>query len=484
MKQLSAWQNPGGRRVSVLGILWRISVMLLPTVLLVFASLRTPPPHNIMLWMGTSFQALVCLLSFMSPRSFKQSLGPSVITLYLIALCWLWWGLPAQDWYATMAKAVLLIVPLIVFAFQTLYDSGAPAIRRSRVLADRLAARKEWPTDLAAIRALPEVKALRASLNLDASPALALLTHQRLEVRVAALASLEFRKEWKPGQAELVLQTAQRAEQPMIRAAGVSALASVDDREVIERVAGFLHDPAIEVRKAAVEALLWDTENRWGWIRFSVRRALADPLFQHDGPLWHDGQRLTPEALNDLTAWAAEKGVLPVRASITLGAHYHRALTERSDRKLVGYLKELLTNRTTPAILRIELSRVLQTHQELDKDVLTMMLEPQNPTPLRMIAIETVLTENVEGHLAEAAISALRDLARLPNREISLAAAAIIQRRLGVDLGLGLGQPLPPIHSRQAADITRRVMVWATEYDNDEDVEDSRPMASWRAVGG
>ncbi|MGF1579635.1 MAG: HEAT repeat domain-containing protein [Gemmataceae bacterium] len=483
MQPRSRWNNSGGTQFSVFGVLWRVAVMLLPTGLLVYASLRTPQPHNLMLWMGTAFQALVCLLSFMNPRSFKQAMAPSVITLYLIALCWLWWGLPTQDWFATMAKAILLIVPLIVFAFQTLHDSGAPAIRRSRVLSDRLAARKEWPTDLAAIRGLPEVKALRASLTLDASPALALLTHPRLEVRVAALASLEFRKEWKPGQAELVLQTAQRAEQPMIRAAGVSALASVDDREVIERVAGFLHDPAIDVRKAAIEALLWDTENRWGWIRFSVRRALADPLFQHDGPLWQDGQMLTPEAINDLTAWAAEKGILPVRAAITLGAHYNRALTERSDRKIINRLKGELVLRTTPAILRIEIARVLQNHQELDEEVLTAMLAPQNPTPLRMIGIETVLAENTEGNLAESSIAALRDLARLPNREISLAAAAIIQRRLGVDLGLGLGQPLPPIHSRQAADITRRVMIWAAEYDNEEDVEDSRPIA-WRAVGG
>jgi hypothetical protein len=68
----------------------------------------------------------------------------------------------------------------------------------------------------------------------------------------------------------------------------------------------------------------------------------------------------------------------------------------------------------------------------------------------------------------------------LPNREIALATADVIQRRLGIDLGLAMGQPLPPVHSRQAADITRRVMLWASENDLPEDVEDSRQLQDSR----
>src|SRR5206468_3103156 len=130
------------------------------------------------------------------------------------------------------------------------------------MLADRLANRQEWPSDLAACRTLAEVKALRAALGYDAAPALALLRHPRMEVRVAALAALEFRKEWRAGQAELVLQIAQRAEQPAVRAAAVTALGNVDDRELVEMLAQFLHDASREVRCAATEALLWDTEHR------------------------------------------------------------------------------------------------------------------------------------------------------------------------------------------------------------------------------
>ena len=147
-------------------------------------------------------------------------------------------------------------------------------------MAQRLAQRKDWPSEPALCRSLPEVKALRGALTIDAAPALALLSHPRVEVRVAALAALEFRKHWQPGQAELILQAAQQSEHPAVRAAAVAALGNIDDRSLVETLAQFLHDASGEVRKATLESLLWDTERRWGWIRFSVRRILADPEFQ------------------------------------------------------------------------------------------------------------------------------------------------------------------------------------------------------------
>jgi HEAT repeat protein len=454
----------------------RLAVMLLPTLLLVGAAGRYYDNPNWMLWIGTFFQLTVCILSFFSSGSWRQPLGPSVITLYLIALAWLWFGDSKDDWYAHLTRAVLLIVPLLVFGFHTLAESGVPRMRRANILAQRLAHRKEWPSDLAACRALPEVKAFRAALGHDASPALSLLQHPLMEVRIAALTALEFRKEWRPGQAELVLQVAQRAEQPTLRATAVTALANLEDRPLVEMLAQFLHDASREVRKAATEALLWDTERRWSWIRFAVRRILADPLYQGDGPLTHDGQMLTREAVHDLTAWCAEKGVLASRSAMTLAAHYSRALSERPDPELVNALRQQLADPHTPAVLRLELGKLLQEFQELDAALLQKLLDPSNPAPLRLIACETVLAEQVEDKARAGAVVALRDLARLPNREIALATADVIQRRLGVDMGLGLGQPLPPLQSRQAADITRRVMHWATQYDvqEDEEVEDSR----------
>src|ERR1051326_516818 len=101
---------------SLVGIAFRVLVLMLPTGLLIGACLRADPSRQMMFWMGTAFQAVVCMLSFMSRRSWYTSIGPSVITLYLIALCWLWWGQPENDWYTNLSKGILLVIPLLVFA--------------------------------------------------------------------------------------------------------------------------------------------------------------------------------------------------------------------------------------------------------------------------------------------------------------------------------------------------------------------------------
>ena len=139
---------------------------------------------------------------------------------------------------------MLLVVPLGFFALQCLRDSGAPTLRRARQLAHQLSRRVDWPADLDACRLLPEVKALREALHVDAGPGLELLSHARPQVRVAALAALEFRQNWQPGQAELVLSAARRALEPEIRAAAAYALANLDDQVIIEGLAEFLYDPS------------------------------------------------------------------------------------------------------------------------------------------------------------------------------------------------------------------------------------------------
>jgi HEAT repeats len=460
-------------------LLVRATILVLPTLLLALVSFRRGQmgEPSLLLWLGTAFEACVCFLSFFSRGTWRQPLGPSLITLYLVGLAWLWFGDKHEDWLSQLSKSFLLIVPLIVFGFQTLYESGAPAIRRANLLAKRIRDRRDWPAELAACRTMPEVKALRAALGIDASPALSLFSDPRAEVRVAALGALEFRKEWRPGQAELVLQVGQRAENPAVRAAAIYALGNIDERGLVETLAQFMLDTSLEVRKAAVEALLWDCEHRWNWIRYTVRRIMADPIFMNDGPLLPDGQTLSDEAVSDLTAWCAEKGVLSARSAQTLAAHYHRSLTESNDRALYQTLRSLLVNVHTPAILRLELGRLLQMFQELDPQLLEALLDHANSAPLRLIACESILNSatNAESSLHPRAINTLKDLARLPNREIALATADVVQRRLGVDLGMGIGQPLPAVHSRQAADITRRVMQWAIQFNDDENLEDSRP---------
>ena len=174
--------------------------------------------------------------------------------------------------------------------------------------------------------------------------------------------------------------------------------------------------------------------------------------------------------------------MLSARSAQTLAAHYHRSLTESNDRVLYTTLRGLLVNVHTPAILRLELGRLLQMFQELDPQLLESLLDQANSAPLRLIACESILNSanNTESSLHPRAINTLKDLARLPNREIALAAADVVQRRLGVDLGMGIGQPLPAVQSRQAADITRRVMQWAIQFNDDENLEDSRPQSQPR----
>src|SRR5260370_39675800 len=99
---------------------------------------------------------------------------------------------------------------------------------------------------------------VRTAIRDEANPALALLSDPRAEVVAAALGALEYRPFWKPGEAELVLKVAKQSPEPGVRAAAAFALAGVEEPELIAGLAGFLRDPAPEVRHAAAEALLWD----------------------------------------------------------------------------------------------------------------------------------------------------------------------------------------------------------------------------------
>src|SRR5262249_44713548 len=153
-----------------------------------------------------------------------------------------------------------------------------------------------------------------------------LLSNQRPQVRVAALTALEYRSHWRPGQAQIVLQLAQRAAEPEVRAAAVNALANIDDQVTAEALAELLHDPSPLVRQTTTEGLLWNTEARWDWVRHPLRKSLGAHVCQDDGALRLPGSTLTADAVADLHAWAAERGLVAMRAALTLGAHYGHAL--------------------------------------------------------------------------------------------------------------------------------------------------------------
>ncbi len=475
--------GPAPKPVSAFLRAARGAVLLLPAVLLAAGAIRNTGYVALLLGLGALFQFLACGLAFFSRQGWRESVAPAVIMLYVIALGWMLMASVGQDdWFLHTCEAILLVTPLIFFAGQCLRESGAPTLRRARALASQLARRAEWPAGLDACRLLPEVKALREALHVDAGPALELLTHGRPQVRVAALAALEFRQNWRTGQAELVLNAARRALEPEIRAAAVYALANRDDRDLVEGLAEFLYDPSHGVRQAATEALLWNTEHRWPWIRAAVRRTLSDPSCADDGALRHEGRQLTPEAVVDLTAWACEKGLLAMRAALTLGVHYGQALAAGRDPELVARLIKQLTDPHAPAVMRLELARLLQQHHELDADVMRRLLPTSAPAPVRLLAADALLAEGS----APEAVAALYELGRLPNREIALATADVVKRRLGVDFGLPRGAPPPPIHSRMAAEVARRVLAWAAKQDGEgEETAGARTEEpAWRAPIG
>ena len=467
---------------SIVGV-FRLGLLLLPCVLLAVGSvLQAVSGKPGLLWVGALFVLLGCPLALANGQGWRQPVGPAVLLLYVIALSWLLLTGDGTDvWFQHLAQSLLLIVPLGFFGIQCLRESGAPALRRARALAARLSQRTDWPADLDACRLLPDVKALREALHVDASPALTLLGNPRPQVRVAALAALEFRQSWRHGQPEVVLSLARNSREPEVRAAAVYALANIHDRHLIESLAEFLHDPSPLVRRAATDALLWDPEEHWGWIRHEFRKALGDPVCQDDGPIRNEGHLLTGEAVDDLTGWAAEKGLLAVRAALTLADHYARALAAGGSPGLVAELRRQVADPHAPGVLRLEIARLLLQHRELTPDLQQRIIDPGNPAPLRLIGVDAVLARGESSD----AVNALRELARLPNREIALATADVVQRRLNFDLGLPRNQPLPPAHSRLATEVARRVLAWAGQVESAVSEIPTEPPTddiSWRSL--
>src|SRR5207249_2015510 len=85
------------RGLQVLAFSSRMAVLLLPAVLLLGVALRHQEANNLLMWLATGFQAGVCGLVFLSRRSWRQPLGPAVITLYLVGLVWLWFSNAEND---------------------------------------------------------------------------------------------------------------------------------------------------------------------------------------------------------------------------------------------------------------------------------------------------------------------------------------------------------------------------------------------------
>jgi hypothetical protein len=396
----------------------------------------------------------------------QPSTGLAVIALYILGQVWLWYCNTTyrQHWYPHLAVGLFMIVPLLLFAAVILVRSGARDLRRARLLIHKLHRRRDWPEDLSLCLTLPEVLALREAIQTAARPALALLGDARPEIRVAALGALAFRTTWQQGEAEFVQQVGQRAAEPAVRAAAIRALAFSRDPFVVETLAKSLRDLAPEVRRAAAEVLFWDSERRWGWVRYNVHEALADPELRNEGPLPLGGVMLPPQAVSDLNEWASEGGDTTIRATLTLVNYYGHILNARADGGgVAAELRQKILDPQAATMLRVELAQLLFEQQLLDRPLRESLLSPDQPVPLRLLGADALLLDGP----SPTAVRTLRDVARKPNREIALAVAQIVQRRMNVDLGLNLQNP-PERHNRAAAEVTHRVMEWAAEIPPEE----------------
>jgi HEAT repeat protein len=452
----------GSRRrgPSVVVIVLRLLILTLPALLLYGGTLVSSGQMRQLLWLGTLMEVLFGFLLLFMPNIWRPARGAPIIALYLTGLVWVWiCTAQRQEWYPHFAQAILLIVPLGLFAVQQLADTGA-ALRHANELARRLAERTEWPSAASDYRGLPEVKALREATHADPAAALALLEHPRPEVRLAALAAIEFRKVWEPEHASAILRVVTNATEAEVRAAAIHTLGNVEERPILEVLIGGLTDPARSVRAAAADALLWDAEQRWKWLRLHIHAALAHPNGNEDEALICAGGTFPEVMVKDLVEWAKEPGIVGVRATLTLAAHYRKVLQGGpAPLELLAELRAAVTDVRAPVIARIEFARVLLDAQLYDRRSLEQLLDPTHPTTLRLMAAEVLLQDRDHPQ----ALAQLRELARQANREVALNAARIVQLCLGLDMGLTLSEPPPPLQSRQAAEAARRAFAWATQ---------------------
>ncbi len=470
------WSSLASRRdLGVMGWLFGVALLVLPCGVITLLAART---QSIPVWVGAGVQALFVMVFFRAQPVWRPPVSASLIVLYLVGLAWLW--LPTRDstdWAVLLGQGTLLLVAVALTAFHDLTRIGAEPLRRANKWCGRLVRRRHWPKQLADCRVLPEVRHLRQAVRDEVRPVLALLSDPRAEVRCAALGALEYRPAWAQGEAELVLKAARESAEPAVRAAAAYAMAAVETGETVAGLATLLRDPAPEVRAAAAEALLWNVEERWPFARDGVREALADPRLVKDGPLFTTG-RLPAAAMADLVTWSEEFATLAHRAIHTLIEQYNRDLTASNRPEVASYLSAMALDLETPPALRVELAALLRDHHMLTADLLDRLTNMDQPGPIRLFAAEQML--RINPHDPDG-VDVLRGLARQPNREMALAVAGVLQNVLGLDLGLPGGERPQP-GSKQAAEVARRVLMWANGATPDMIRPTPGPMTGIRGV--
>jgi hypothetical protein len=411
-----------------------------------------------LLALGAGAAAVGGLLFVRAREAWRPPVSGTVILLYLSALGWLWFATQGnQDSFVRWGRGGLLLAAVLLLANHDLVRTGVGPRRKAAKLCQALLGRRRWPDHPAAYAELPEVRALQEALRDDPGPAFDLLADPRVEVRTAALVALHQREYWRPGEAAVVLEAVHVATEPRVRIAGLAALWSANDPDVLMTVADYLRDASPDVRRTAAEALLVHGQSHWPLLRDPIRAALADPVLANDGSLLGAAGRLPAVAVCDLAAWASEPDPLATRATRTLIDHYAVFLQDGSQPGLASEIGVIVTDPTTPPGLRLELAGLLRGLNLIPPTLLDRMTDSDQPGPIRLLAAEILLAADPTN---EDAIDVLRGLGRQSNRETALAIARLLQTYLRLDMGL----PATAVaaNSKLAADAAKLVMQWAS----------------------
>lgn len=454
----------------VQAVRWLVS--LFPGVWLLVESFMAPAESQVWLWAGAGICFLIAVVLFMFGR--RTSIRLSALVVPLAGYLWLVIVKPAGNpLMRSLTESLFILMPLSSIGAFWLVRSGAFMYRHARMMMKKLTQKTDWPANLSECRSVPDVVLFRQTIQFDAGPALDLLDHAHPAVRVAALAALEQRMHWRIGQVERILRLLEGERIPEVRIAAIAALSNVRSRRATEALALLLADPDDGVRKTACQTLFTKAEGRnrdrrWPWMRNAVRHALSSVVLSDAVPLLQEGQLLSDEGVSDFVGWVADRGILGVRAATTLATHFSRLLREDPEATSRELIK-LVEDPHTPAILRIQLARLLSTQYKGDLKLMEKLLFAGNPVPLRQMAAETLLIRT--GRHPEA-LNTLREIARLGNREIALDTARIVQQCLNIDLGLAVGQTIPHPGSPRAADITRKLLQWAMQSEPSQNAVD------------
>ncbi|WP_157369776.1 HEAT repeat domain-containing protein [Zavarzinella formosa] len=446
-------------RLSPLARLSLVSVLLFPAVLLVSSVLWVRHTQSALPAALIGLGVLMALTSFVIITRWGTSQvmsGKFLLFFYLVAYTALRFIEPdlTSPWFH-LVLSLCLLTPVCVFMYRELTATGGN-IRRAKFLLGGIIRREEWPDRYEDIRQIPEIRHLREVLRENPSPALTFLSHPNPKIQAAVLTALEFQPSWRKDQADAVIHRANFTDEPLVRAAAVMALACVSKSRHLACLVPFLSDDSAEVRRAAGIALLWDARTRWNDLRSHIRTALAQPHAGKDGALPCSGT-LPVTAIHDLLMWAGETGTVGKRATQTLLRHCKKTIEEDGSPEAIERMVSMLQDPKVMPSIRVEIAHRLQNTSHLAPEVAVKLLSSNQPTMLRVIAAGAMLSQREDSR----AVDVLRDAARQPNREIALAAAVIIQKFLGVDMGLPMGNELPNPNSRIAAEVTRRVIKWS-----------------------